>query len=206
VVLLRTETWRRIFDVRSGVATDLVVSVANPNEIGTVTLKILEKLPDARVIDRESILKTYEVAFSWRGSVVVLAFAGALAAFGILAWDRAAGLTADERRDLGILKGIGWTVADVMKLKLWEGAIISITAFLTGGLAAHLHVFHFGAGALVPFIKGWSVMFPEFQLKPEGEVFQMATVFMFTVLPYIALMLVPAWTAAITDPDRVMRA
>lgn len=205
VVLLRVDEWRRFFGVPPGVATDLAVQVANSNEVATVTRKIQELLPNVRVIGRDSILQTYDAVFDWRSSLVVLAFSGALATFAIFAWDRAAGLGVEESKNIGVLRAIGWSVPDVLKLKMWEGASLSIAAFLTGGLAAHLHVFHFGAGMLAPLLKGWSVLFPEFHLKPHDEPLQLLTVFMLTVVPYVVGTLAPAWTAAITDPDQIMR-
>ncbi len=90
-VLLRTAAWRRVFEVPPTVATDLVVDVPNAKEVDTVARKVLERLPDVRVVRREDILKTYDAVFDWRGSVVLLAFAGALAAFGIFSLDRANG-------------------------------------------------------------------------------------------------------------------
>jgi len=204
-VLVRTDAWRRIFSIPGGVATDLVVDVPNADEADTVTRKILERLPDVKVVRRKDILRTYDAVFDWRGSLVVLAFSGALASFGILACDRAAGLGLEERKNLGVLKAIGWNVSDVLKLKAWEGLSLSLIAFLTGVLAAHVHVFHYGGSVLAPLLKGWSVLFPEFHLQPHGELVQILTVFMLSVVPYSLATLVPAWKAAITDPERIMR-
>ncbi len=204
-VVLPIDAWRRVFQVPPEVATDLAVQVPNASEVDMVTRKILERLPDVRVISRQSILQTYSAVFDWRGSLVMLALSGALAAFGIFACDRATGLGAEERRNLGILKAVGWNVSDVLRLKVWEGLSLSLAAFLTGVLAAHLHVFHFGGRVLAPLLKGWSVLFPEFQLQPHGELFQVLIVFMLSVVPYVLVTLVPAWTAAVTDPDQIMR-
>ena len=67
----------------------------------------------------------------------------AMLAFAILAWEKASGLSAEEKREIGILKAIGWETGDVIKMKFWEGGLISLTAFLLGYVAAYLHVFRF---------------------------------------------------------------
>jgi len=68
-------------------------------------------------------------------------FSSALIAFCILAWDKATGISAEEKHEIGILKAIGWDTADILELKFWEGIVISLTSFLLGLLAAFIHVF-----------------------------------------------------------------
>jgi ABC-type lipoprotein release transport system permease subunit len=136
----------------------------------------------------------------------LLLLAAAILAFGIFAWEKAAGLSAEEKREIGILKAIGWETGDVIKMKFWEGLLISLTAFLVGYLAAYLHVFYFSAGLFEPVLKGWAVLYPRFTLPPHIDGLQVATLFFFTVVPYTAAVLTPIWRAATTDPDTVMRA
>jgi hypothetical protein len=54
-------------------------------------------------------------------------------------------------------------------MKLWEGLLISLTAFLLGFVAAYVHVFHFGAPLFEPVFKGWAVLYPRFQLVPADR-------------------------------------
>jgi ABC-type lipoprotein release transport system permease subunit len=90
-------------------------------------------------------------------------------------------------------------------MKFWEGALVSLTAFCVGYLAAYLHVFYFHAGIFDPVLKGWAVLYPRLQLTPAIDGMQVATLFFFTVFPYVVSTIVPIWRAAITDPDSVMR-
>ena len=93
-------------------------------------------------------------------------FSAAVLAFCILAWDKATGISADEKQEIGILKAIGWDTSEVLALKFWEGLIISLTSFLLGTIGGYIHVFTLGAFLLAPVIKGWSVVFPDFHLTP----------------------------------------
>jgi ABC-type lipoprotein release transport system permease subunit len=154
---------------------------------------------------REDVLRTYDAVFGWRGGVVTVLLAGALFAFVIFAWDRASGLPAEERREIGILKAIGWETADVILLKAWEGAAVSLTAFLAGTLLAYAHVFLASGSLFARVLKGWSVLYPDFRLVPAVEAHEVATLFVLTVLPYAAATVVPAWRSATVDPDAVMR-
>lgn len=205
-LFLVSETdFRRLFGVPTDRFTDIVVAVRNPREVRTVAEKIDAALPDTRIILRDEILRTYESVFDWREGVLLVLLVGAILAFAIFAWDKASGLSAEEKREIGILKAVGWETSDVIRLKAMEGTVVSLGAFLVGYLLAYLHVFHWGAALFAPVLKGWAVMYPEFQLTPFVDELQVATLFFFTVFPYTLATVVPIWRAATVDPDQVMR-
>lgn len=194
-----------LFSFPAGVATDLAVSVANPSELRTVARKISEALPDTRTVTRSDILTTYQSLFDWRSGVMALIFASVLFSFAIYAWDRATGLSAEERRETGILKSIGWETSDILLMKFSEGMIISLLSFLGGNILAWLHIYFFSASLFGAFLKGWSTLYPHFRLVPVFDFYQLAVLFMLTVPPYVAAILIPSWHAAGMDPDTVMR-
>ena len=205
LILVSEQRFRSFFGIPEGHYTDLVLRVRNPKELRKVAEKLTLKLPDTRPILREEIIRTYDAIFSWRQGIVFVLLTGAILAFVIFAWDKASGLSAEERKEIGVLKAIGWETSDVIRMKFWEGAIISLSAFLLGYLAAYLHVFYASAGLFEPVLKGWAVLYPEFQPVPFVDGLQVATLFFFTVFPYTVATIVPIWRAAITDPDTVMR-
>jgi ABC-type lipoprotein release transport system permease subunit len=205
LVLLNEADFRAFFGLPPGVYTDLALEVRNPREVRKLAEKLAALLPDTRPILREEVLRTYDALFQWRQGIVLVLLAGSLLAFVIFAWDRASGLSAEERREIGILKAIGWETTDVLRMKFWEGALISLAAFLLGYLAAYVHVFVADATLFAPVLKGWAVLYPRFRLIPYVDGLQVATLFFFTVLPYTVATLIPIWRAATTDPDAVMR-
>ncbi|HPB75592.1 MAG TPA: FtsX-like permease family protein [Chromatiaceae bacterium] len=205
LLLLNAEDFRRFFAFPADRFTDLVLRVRNPSEVRKVAEKIALALPDTRPILRDEILRTYDALFGWRQGLIIVLLGGALLAFVIFAFDRAAGLSSEERREIGILKAIGWETGDVLRMKFWEGAALSLTAFLAGYLLAYAHVFFFAAALFAPVLKGWAVLYPDFRPLPFVDGLQVATLFFFTVFPYTVATIVPIWRAAITDPDQVMR-
>jgi ABC-type lipoprotein release transport system permease subunit len=205
LMLVNEQTFRRFFGIAEGFYTDIVLRVRNPREVRKVAEKLAVKLPDTRPILREEILRTYEAIFGWRQGIVFVLLGGAILAFVIFAWDKASGLSAEERREIGILKSIGWETADVIRMKFWEGAIVSLAAFFLGYLLAYAHVFYLSAALFEPVLKGWAVLYPQFQPVPFVDGLQVATLFFFTVFPYTVATIVPIWQASITDPDTVMR-
>ncbi|MCI4624705.1 MAG: FtsX-like permease family protein [Candidatus Magnetoovum sp. WYHC-5] len=195
----------RFFDMPEGKATDLTVEVFNDGEVATVAKKIKRMFPATRPIQKSELVRTYDTLFNWRGGMMIVMFVGALAAFAIFAWDKATGLSAEERREIGILKAIGWETSDVLELKFWEGFVVSILSFLSGIILAYVHVYFFGATLFEPALKGWSVLFPQFTLLPFIDTYHVFIVFFLTVAPYVASTIIPSWKAAIAGPDSVMR-
>jgi ABC-type lipoprotein release transport system permease subunit len=205
LVLLSEHDFREIFGLPADQATDLAITVRNQKELKTIAKKIVELYPDTRPITRDEMVRTYDAVFDWRGGLLVVLIGMALLAFVILAWEKASGLNAEEKRETGILKAIGWETSDVIMLKANEGLLISLLSFIVGILLAYLHVFYFSMSLFTTALKGWSVLYPDFRLTPFIDPYQIATLFFLTVVPYTVATIIPSWKAAIVDPDSVMR-
>ncbi|MGR8998272.1 MAG: ABC transporter permease [Gammaproteobacteria bacterium] len=205
LILITGEDFRKLFGINNNYVTDVTVAVNNPSEIDMVASKIRKALPEARPIARDEILRTYDSIFNWRGGMMIVIFSAAVLAFVIFAWDKASGLSAGERREIGILKAVGWETSDVIQMKFWEGAVISLTAFFTGVILAYVHVFFTGSIVFEPALKGWSSLYPNFELTPFVNLEQLTTLFFLTVVPYTVATIVPIWRAATIDPDSAMR-
>ncbi len=204
-ILMTQGDFRRLFGIPEGYATDLALTVRNPRELTTIASKIVEILPGTRPIIRDEILRTYDAIFNWREGIMLAVLFGALLAFVILAWDKASGLSAEEKREIGILKAIGWETSDVILVRFWEGAVLSLTAFAAGILLAYAHVFFSSAVLFEPVLRGWSVLYPKIHLTPFVSGYQLTTLFFLTVIPYTVATIVPSWKAAIIDPDSQVR-
>ena len=205
LILMAESTFREITGVPEGYATDLAVEVRNPRECTTIAEKVVRLFPETRPILKAEILRTYAAVFDWRSGYVVVLLAGSAFAFFIFAWDRAVGLSASERREIGVLRAVGWDVTDILILKWWEGGVISLTAFFLGMIGAYLHVFWASAPLFGHALKGWAVLYPEFRLCAYPEPYSIGALFFLSVVPYGFVTLIPAWKAAVTDPVSVMK-
>lgn len=205
LIQLKEDDFRQLFDFPKGRATDLAVSVRNQKELETIAAKVLHDFPDTRPILKNEMLRTYDSIFDWRSGLVLVVLAVAILSFVIFAWDKATGLSAEEKKEIGILKSIGWETADILLLKSWEGIIVSLTAFLVGVTLGYLHVFFFSASLFERALKGWSVLYPEFKLTPVLDPYLICVLFLLSVGPYVVATVVPSWLAATVDPDAAMR-
>ena len=205
LVVLTDTAIQDFFGLPPGRATDIAVTVRNSSEVQTVAAKIKKSFPDTRPITRRELIRTYDMVFNWRSGMMLTVFCAAVIAFCIMAWDKATGISAEEKQEIGILKAIGWDTSDVLALKFWEGMVVALTAFFIGIIIGFMHVFFFDAFILAAVIKGWSVLFPTFDLSPQFNLFHMFIMGFFTIAPYVACTVFPSWKTAITDPETVMR-
>ena len=205
LVVMADRDFKKLFKFPAGHATDLALTIANQRELATVAEKIVNRFPDSRPILKSEMLRTYDSIFDWRGGMMLVMMTAAILSFIIFAWDRATGLSAEERKEIGILKSIGWETSDVLLLKFWEGAIISLSAFFLGVIAAYCHVYFLSAPLFQPVLKGWSVLYPQFTLVPAVDTYQLGVLFFLTVAPYTFATIIPCWRAATIDPDAAMR-
>lgn len=206
LILMSEIDFKRIFAIPDGYATDLMVRVRNPKELTTIATKITQLLPDTRPILRDEILRTYDASFNWRGGLLLVILLGSVLAFIILAWEKASGLSMEEKREIGILKAVGWETSDILLMKFWEGTVVSLSSFLLGVSLAYLHIFFSSSVLFEPVLKGWAVLYPKFKLTPFINFYQIVALLFLTVVPYTVATIIPSWKTATIDPDAVMRA
>jgi cell division protein FtsX len=205
LIIVSETAFRSLTGMPDGHAMDLALRVRNRRELPTIAAKISEGHPAARPIIRDELVRTYTSLYNWRSGVIVAALLVPVLAFILFAWDKAAGLSADERREIGILKAVGWETGDVILLKSYEAATVSLAAFVLGAGLAIAALALPRPFAALPALLGWSALYPAFRPAPALGAYQMATLFFLTVFPYLVATIIPAWRAGTTDPDLVMR-
>lgn len=196
---------RALLGVAEGFATDLAVTLTTPDEARVATEKIARLVPGARVIDKLLLRRSYALTLDGRGGLLTAMLLPALAALLLLAWDRLTGLSEAERREIGVLKAIGWEVSDVLSARIWESLIVAFVGAAVGVLAAYAYVFLAEAPGLAGALYGWSALYPPLRLTPQVDAAQTLALVVGVALPFVAVGLVPAWRAATLDPDRALR-
>ena len=205
VILCDEQDARALLGVPDGEAVDLAVTLANPAEARVVAKTILERLPGARVIERDLLERVYHLAYGRRAGLVLGAAIPAILALLVLAWDRASGIGADERREIAILKAVGWSTSDVLWAKLFESVLVGAGATAFGLLLGYGWIYWLGAPGLRPALVGWSVLYPQAALTPVVDVAELLGISIAVLGPFVLLSVVPAWRAATTDPLEAMR-
>lgn len=204
ILLVSLEAARNLFAMGEDEITDLMVYAGNQREIDTIAAKIADRLPGTRVLTRDQILKTYSVVFGWRSGFGSFCLLASLAAFAILAYDKASGLTREDIREVGILKVLGWETADVMAVRFWESTLVSLLAFLLGYGLAWVHIMWWQGAIFKPLLLGWSVLRPGLTIAPPLLVEDIILILAFSVLPYLCATVVPSWRSSVVRADTVV--
>ncbi|MDA3909646.1 MAG: FtsX-like permease family protein [Sulfurimonas sp.] len=205
MIVMSKENVREIFDIEVSKATDIVVKVSNPDEVQTIASKIKLIFPDSRIITKNDLKISYQNIFDYKSGIFLALFIISLFTFFIIIYDKASGLSSEEKREVGILKAIGWKVDDVLKEKFYEGFIISFIAYIVGVILAFMFVYIFQAPLLQNIFTGYSQLKTSFELPFIFDVQTLFLVFFLSVPIYIAATIIPSWKTATLDADEVIR-
>ncbi len=205
VVLCSEVDARALLGIPEGRATDLAVEVINPAEAHVLGRSIAARLIGARIVERSLLGRVYALSYGRRSGLILAAAVPALFALVVLAWDRASGLAADERREIAVLKAVGWSTGDVLWSKMYEAVIVATVGTAVGLALAYAWVFLLGAPGLRAALVGWSTVYPQHPLTPAVDFTQLVAVSLAVVGPFVGLSIVPAWRAATIDPAHAMR-
>jgi len=205
MIVMSKENVREIFDIEEDKATDIVVKVSNPDEVATIAAKIKLIFPDSRIITKNDLNISYQNIFDYKSGIFLALFIISLFTFFIIIYDKASGLSSEEKREIGILKAIGWKVDDVLKEKFYEGFLISFVAYMLGVLLAVGFVYIFQAPLLQNIFTGYSQLKTSFELPFIFDVQTLFLVFFLSVPIYIAATIIPSWKTATLDADEVIR-
>ncbi len=205
VIVMSKDTLREIFDMEQNMATDIVVRVANPNEVSTVVAKIKLKYPSFRVITNNDLKVSYQNIFDYKSGLFLSFFIISIFTFFIIVYDKASGLSSEQKREIGVLRAIGWRIDDILKERFYEAFIVSSLSYLSGIILAFAFVYIFNAPLLGNIFSGYSKLKPEFNLAFVFDMQTLALIFFLSVPIYIAAIIIPSYRSATLDVDEVIR-
>lgn len=205
VMLVSPDDARRLLSVPADRATDLAVALTTPDESAAVASEIRRAMPTARVLERTLLARTYTLTLDTRAGLVAAMLVPALVCFLLLAWERLTGVGEAERREIALLKVVGFSTSDVLTLRLVENLVLAFIATALGAALAYVYVFHLGAPGLARALFGWSQITPTLRLAPTISVASLAMLLLGTIAPFVLASVVPAWRLAMTDPEALLR-
>jgi len=205
LMLVSERDFRALFALPTDVVNDIVVYLAPDADPAAVRQQALRVLPGARVVTRQEMLATAASFLDWRRGLTAIIVVAMALALGIVAADKPSALSVEEQREMGILRALGWSKAEVLVAKTWESLSVSITALLLGMLTAYAHVYLWQAALFAPVLRGWAVLAPNLQLVPSLDIPFLAAIAASTILLPAAGTLFAAHRPASGDPDAVIR-
>ena len=205
LIVMPKTLFREIFGFQNDEITDIAVSVKNKDEIKFIANKIQNSFVNAKVILKEDRKLFYEKIYNLRSGFFLMIFIITFFTFFIIIYDKISGLNSEQKREIGVLKAIGWRVEDVLKAKFYEGIVISFSAYLVGIILANIYIFIFKA----PYLK--KIFLNNYNLIEDYKIhfyidYQVLVILFFLSVPiYILATIIPSWRVATIDADEVMR-
>jgi ABC-type lipoprotein release transport system permease subunit len=186
-------------------ATDFAISVKNPAERPVVARTIADRLPGARVVDRDAIGRMYAVGYGWRSGLATVCLLPAFLALLFLAAERTSAVSARERREIALQKALGYSTREVLVVRMVEALLVAEVGIATGIGAAYIWIFHASAAGLRHALFGFGVLQPTLRLEPATPPAALIALSLVAIVPYAGLAVVSAWRVATQDPTTTLR-
>jgi ABC-type lipoprotein release transport system permease subunit len=204
MIIVPIETARKILGLKPGESTDITFNVPNDDERPNIESKVSALHYDLRVISKKETRGAYDRLFNYKGGFFLVLFLIVLLAFALILYQRASQVYSSEKRSIGILRALGWSIRDVLALKLGESLTIVVSSFILGSVAAYFYVFALGAPLLRQIFLGGANLSAPIRLVPVIDFSILSSIFLLYGVSFIAAVLIPVWRIAVTDPKEAM--
>jgi len=204
MILMPLELAREIFGLKENEVTDITFNVPNDAEWDTVIAKLHLLFYDVRVVEKREVKKAYESLYNYKGGLFLILYLISIVTFIMILYQRYSMLYSSEKREIGILRAVGWSIGDVLKLKFYETAIVIVVSFLVGVILAYMYVFLFDAPLLSAIFLGGANLPNHVIFIPVVNMGILGSVFLFYAVPFMAAVLIPTWKIAVTPPKEAM--
>jgi ABC-type lipoprotein release transport system permease subunit len=203
LIVTSFDTATTIFDQR-GLATDLLV-YCRPGYQQTVRSGILRASPSLSVTTREDLLALLPQGLLHREGVFNLLFVVVFVVAILVVLVTSGFGLAERRREVGILKAVGWQTDQVLFRCLVESLALSVAASALAVIGAFvwLKVFN-GYGVASVFLAGAGLA-PSFRVPFRIVPVPVLLAFVLALVVVLTGSLYSTWRAAVTPPREAMR-
>jgi ABC-type lipoprotein release transport system permease subunit len=204
VIIMPLGLAQEIFGVEEGMVSDFTFNVPNDAEWRMVKEKLHLRFDNIQIVTKKEILKGYEHLFNERGGLFLMLYLVTFITFMMILYQRYAMVYYSERREIGILRAVGWSIADVLRLKFYENMLIVVVSFLLGVLLAYGYVFLCDAPLLEALFLGSGNLPNHFSLHPQLPFGVLVSLWLIFAIPFLTAVLIPAWRIGVTSPKEAM--
>ncbi len=205
LIIMSAKNAREILGLPEEYVSDIALFVANSSEVATIVKKIQKRFHDLRVTTKEQLQNESFTLFSVEGGFFFALFFIALLVFAMIVYDNFSNLSFMQAQEIAILKTIGWSVADIMRMRLYEALFLALFAFVSGLILALCYLFIFDAPLLKNLFGMYELVKGELHLTFHSSWMLFGTIFLAIIPLYVASILIPTWRVATLEVDEVLR-
>lgn len=204
MIIMPLDLAREIFGLEEDDVTDITFNVPNDAEWDNIIAKLHLLFYDVRVVEKREVRKAYENLYNYKGGLFLILYLITIVTFMLILYQRYSMVYSTERKEIGILRAVGWSIKDVLKLKFYETSIVVLVSFVLGVALAYLYVFVWGAPILSQIFLGGANLPNRVIFVPVIHFGLLGSIFLFYAVPFLAAVLIPAWKIAVTPPKEAM--
>jgi len=204
MIVMPIELAREVFGLGDEVITDIAFNVPNDAEWDNILAKIHLLFYDVRVIDKREVTKAYANLYNYKGGLFLILYLITIVTFMLILYQRYSMVYSAEKKEIGVLRAIGWSIKDILKLKFYETLIVVVSSFILGVVLAYLYVFVLDAPLLQQIFLGGANLANSVEFVPTIKFGILGSVFLFFAVPFFAAVLIPVWRIAVTPPKEAM--
>jgi len=205
LILMPIQSARGFFDISSDYATDLCVYTTSDAQARTVATQIVDITPSVKVLTRAALKDALITAYGARSGFISTIWYVLLLAVVMVALNQASAVSTESKREVGILKSLGFSTLDILEIRLVESIILGVVSASISVFSSILYDVYLGAPVIRDFMLGWASVYPTFPLPIYVQLSSVSILYAVALFPLLVGSLVPAWKSAITEPDIAMR-
>jgi len=204
MIVMPIDLARKVLGYGEDEVTDITFNVPNPDEWEQLSDKLLAMHYDLQVVNKNEVKKSYQNIYNYKGGFFLILFLIVLMTFSLILYQRYSMVYSTEKRHIGLLRALGWSINDVLKLKFMETFTIILTSFIVGVFMAYIFVFVFDAPLLKNIFLGSNNLYNSVKFTPVVDMATLSSIFLLYALPFITAVIVPVWRVSVTNPKEAM--
>lgn len=205
LIIMDINLAKKILNIKEDEATDIILNVPNNLERQNIKEQLILKHSNIRILQKENLKKEYENMFNYKGGIFLVLFIVVIFTFILILYQRYSMISSNDKKEIGILKAVGWSIKDIIKLKIIENFIVGFIAFVIGIIISYIFVFILNAPILKNIFIGFSNVQNDFILNPNIDLSIIVTLFLFFIIPFLSAVLIPVWKISVIDANESMK-
>ncbi|WP_198304922.1 ABC transporter permease [Arcobacter vandammei] len=198
VIIMNLDIAKELLQIDKEFASDIGFDVRNELERANIREKIFKLDNNLKIIEKTDIKKSYENIFNYKGGFFLTLFTIVIFTLSLIVFQRYSQISSNEKKQIAILKALGFSIKDIIKIKMAENFILSFVAFLLGLIFAFIFVFVLQAPIFKYIFIGFSNIENDFIFDIYFDISSIITIFLFFMIPFLSAVLIPTWkTSAI---------
>ncbi|MHA1905891.1 MAG: ABC transporter permease [Candidatus Thorarchaeota archaeon] len=205
MILTDQDSARDLLGIDEQSCTDVAIWASQGAYVNDVAFRLDISIAEARVLTQDAISDALMQTYGGRTGIIALLWAIILSTVVLLAFTVSSAGSDEARREVGLLKALGFDTVDVLEIRMYESLTLGILGASLGVSMAIVFDFVLGAPVLSGYLLGWNLQIMNSGIPLAISIPTIFIIYAVAIIPILVASVFPAWRNAITEPDVVLR-